>query len=162
MSETLPGNCLKLTFGKDQRMPATGFISYPTLSVSLTHYIREWVHIFMSMHAYHPPRFPPTRWHAHVFRKEAYLNKLFCLFLCLLSAWFVGSKSSNFSVLKTVIWRYLQWLSGMINLLLGALGCWMYGLYLVLEPHTPVRPAASLCMNSSTRYNPYIWPQLIT
>ena len=42
----------KAIFGKDQRMPATRYISYPTLSVSLTHYIRQWVHIFMSMRAY--------------------------------------------------------------------------------------------------------------
>ena len=33
-----------------------------------------------------------------------------------------------------------------------------YGLYLVSEPHTPVRPPASPCMSSSTRYNPYPTP----
>ena len=31
----------KTIFGKDQRMPATGYISYPTLSASLTHCIRQ-------------------------------------------------------------------------------------------------------------------------
>ena len=43
----------RTVFGKDQRMPTTGYISYPTLSASLTHYIRQWVCIFMSMHAYY-------------------------------------------------------------------------------------------------------------
>ena len=33
-----------------------------------------------------------------------------------------------------------------------------YGLYLVSEPQTPVRPPASPCMSSSTRYNPYPTP----
>ena len=33
-----------------------------------------------------------------------------------------------------------------------------YGLYLVSEPHTRVRPPASPCMSSSTRYNPYPTP----
>ena len=48
----------KTIFGKDQRMPATGYISYPTLSASLTHCIRQWVRIFMSMHAYHRAFYP--------------------------------------------------------------------------------------------------------
>ena len=43
----------KTIFGKDQKMPATGYILYPTLSASLTHYIQQWVRIFMSMHPYH-------------------------------------------------------------------------------------------------------------
>ena len=50
----------KTIFGKDQRMPATGYISYPTLSASLTHCIRQWVRIFMSMHAYYCA-FSPSR-----------------------------------------------------------------------------------------------------
>ena len=33
-----------------------------------------------------------------------------------------------------------------------------YGLYLVSEPHTPVRPPAPPCMSSSTKYNPYPTP----
>ena len=33
-----------------------------------------------------------------------------------------------------------------------------YGLYLVSERHTLVRPPASPCMSSSTRYNPYPTP----
>ena len=44
--------------------------------------------------------FPPhALTHSCIFRAtEAGLNKLFCLFLCLLSARFVGSKSSHFAV----------------------------------------------------------------
>ena len=71
----------KTIFGKDQRMPATGYISYPTLSASLTHYIRQCVSIFMSMHAYHrafSPSCADTLMYFHA--TEAGLNKLFCLF----------------------------------------------------------------------------------
>ena len=50
----------KTIFGKDQRMLATGYILYPTLSASLTHCIRQGVRIFMSMHAYHRV-FSPSR-----------------------------------------------------------------------------------------------------
>ena len=50
----------KTIFGKDQRMPATRYIVYATLSASLTHYIWQWVRIFMSMHAYHRA-FSPSR-----------------------------------------------------------------------------------------------------
>ena len=41
-----------------------------------------------------------------------------------------------------------------------ALGCRIriIHVYLVSEPHTLVRPAASPCMSSSTRYNPYPTP----
>ena len=61
-----------------------------------------WV-FFMSMHAYHRA-FSPSRADTLMYFRatEAGLNKLFCLFLCLLSARFVGSKSSHFAVLKTV------------------------------------------------------------
>ena len=44
-------------FGKDQRTPATGYISYPTLSASLTHYILQWVHILCRCTRI-PVRFP--------------------------------------------------------------------------------------------------------
>ena len=50
-----------------------------------------------------PCVFSLMRWHAHVFSaKQAGLNKLFCLFLCLLSARLVGLKSSHFAVQKMV------------------------------------------------------------
>ena len=89
----------KTIFGKDQRMPATGYILYPTLSASLTHCIWQWVRIFMLMHAYHHAFSPHALTRSYIFRTtETGLNKLFCLFLCLPSACFVGSKSSHFAV----------------------------------------------------------------
>ena len=60
----------KTTFGKDQRMPATGYISYPTLSASLTHCIQQWVRIFMSMHAYRRAFYPSRADTLHLTRNR--------------------------------------------------------------------------------------------
>ena len=74
-------------------------LNWTELSVSHTHCIRQWVRIFMSMHAYHRAFSPHALTRSCIFRAtEAGLNKLFYLFLCLLSARFVGSKSSHFAV----------------------------------------------------------------
>ena len=56
----------KTTFGKDQRMPATGYISYLTLSTSLKHYCGSECVFYVDAHV-SPCLFPITRWHAHVF-----------------------------------------------------------------------------------------------
>ena len=90
-------------FGKDQRMPATGYISYPILSASLTHCIRQWVHIFMLMYAYHRA-FCPSRADTLMYfpRNSGGSEQVVLLVLCLLSARFVGSKSSHFAVQKMV------------------------------------------------------------
>ena len=70
----------KTIFGKDQRMPATKYISYPTLRASLTHCIRQWEHIFMSMHVYHCAFFPSRADMLMYFsRNRGGLNKLFLL-----------------------------------------------------------------------------------
>ena len=89
----------KTIFGKDQRMPATGYISYrPWARHSRIISGSAWV-FFMSMHAY-IRAFSTSRADTLMYFRatEACLNKLFCLFLCLLSARFVGSKSSHFAV----------------------------------------------------------------
>ena len=98
-------------FGKDQRMPATRYISYPTLNASLTHYIRQCVSIFYVDARVSPCVLPLKRRHAHVFSRNRggfeqvvlFFVLTSCLYICgLLSARFVGSKSSHFAVLKTV------------------------------------------------------------
>ena len=117
----------KTIFGKDQRMPATIYISYPTLSASLTHCIHSasvsacfYVEARVS-----PCVFPLTRWNAHIFQAtEASFSKLFCLFLCLLSIRFV-CMTKIILFCKTVRQSkgiYNDFI-GMINSLLGSLGC---------------------------------------
>ena len=112
----------KTIFGKDQRTPATRYISYPALSASLTLYIRQWVRISMLMHAYPRAFSPHARSRSCIFPAKASLRKVF---LRLLSTHFVGIKIISFGSLKAgkIIYKYLEWLSGMINSLLGALGC---------------------------------------
>ena len=116
----------KTIFGKDQRMPATGYISYPTLSASLTHCIRQWVRIFMSMHAYHRA-FSPSRADPLMYfpRNRGGFEQVALLVFVLTFSTLCRIKIISFCSLKNgkIIYRYLQWLSGMINSLLGALGC---------------------------------------
>ena len=50
----------KTIFGKDQRIPPTGYISYPALSASLTHYIRS-LSAYFNVDARKFPRVFPMR-----------------------------------------------------------------------------------------------------
>ena len=81
----------KTIFGKDQRMPATGYISYPPLSAPRRI-------IFGSKCLYNVDSrvsvLPLTRSHARGFsaQQRRVWTCCFCLFLCLLlSSYFVGS-----------------------------------------------------------------------
>ena len=112
----------KTIFGKDQRMPATGYISYPTLSASLTHCIWQWVRIFMLMHAcHHAFSFSSADTLMYFRRNRDGFEQVVLLVFVLTFSTLCRIKIISFCSLKNG--KIVQWLSGMINSLLGALGC---------------------------------------
>ena len=137
------------------------YISYPTLSASLTHYIRQCVSIFYVDARVSPCVLPLTRWHAHVFsRNRGGFEQVVLLVFVLKFSTLCRIKIISFCSFKNgkIILIYLQWLSGMINSLLGALGCRIRIISSLGTSYTGSASGLTVYMSSSTRYNPYPTP----